>query len=97
MTASTTSDLRRRVRIFASAPCLVSAPCGRTTATRPVFGCAEVTMCCTHAQSAYPLGGTPPRLFRPHLSDAHSVSPQYFNENGGLATTQSNCARWLPV
>ena len=26
-------------------------------------------MCCTHAQSAYPFGGTPPSWLRPHLSD----------------------------
>ncbi|CAM5229759.1 hypothetical protein STANM309S_06638 [Streptomyces tanashiensis] len=49
-------------------------------------------MCWAQAQSAYPFGGTPPNSLRPHGSEAHCSWPQFFNEKGGLAITQSNRA-----
>ena len=47
-------------------------------------------MCWTQAQSALVRGGTPPMA---RESWAQVSAPQFFSENGGLATTTSKVAR----
>ena len=92
MTPSMISISRSLRLILPSSPPRNNAPCGSTTARRPVFSAIEQTMCCTQAKSPLLPVGIPAKA-RPQGSLSQISRTHCLRLKGGLEMTRSNLAR----